>query len=55
MQAVRAVVREQFIARQYYLNNKKEKKHQIVNQTLHLKQLERKEQKSPMLAERKKS
>ena len=50
--AAKAVLRGKFIAVQSYF--KKYEKHQI-NLTLHLKQLENEEQKSPKLAEGKKS
>ena len=50
--AAKAVLREKFIAIQYYL--KKQEKHRIENLTLHLKQLV-KEQKTPKLVEGKKS
>ena len=43
--AVKAVLRGKFIAIQSYL--KKQEKHRIHNLTLHLKQLEKEEQKSP--------
>ena len=49
----KAVLRGKFIAVQSYL--KKQEKHQIENLTLHLKQLEKEEQKPPKLVERKKS
>ena len=51
--AAKAVLRGKFLAIQSYL--KKEEKSQINNLTLHLKQLEREEQKTPKLAEGKKS
>ena len=51
--AAKAVLRGKFIAIQYYL--KKQETSQINNLTLHLKQLEKEEQKTPKLAERKKS
>ena len=51
--AVKAVLRQKFIAIQSYL--KKKEKSQINNLTLHLKQLEKEEQKNPKLAEGKKS
>jgi len=51
--AAKAVLRGKFIAIQAYL--KKEEKHQIHNLTLHLKQLEKEAQKTPKLAEGKKS
>ena len=41
--AAKAVLRRKFIAIQFYL--KKQEKHQIDNLTLHLKQLEKEEQK----------
>ena len=51
-QAAKGVLREKFIAIQSYL--KKQETTQIKNLTLHLKQLEKEEQKSPKLAEGKK-
>jgi len=51
--AVKAVLRRNFIAIQVYL--KKQERHQINDLTLHLKQLEREEQKNPKLVEGKKS
>ena len=51
--AARAVLRGNFIAIQVYL--KKQEKSQINNLTLHLKELEKEEQKTPKLAEGKKS
>ena len=51
--AAKAVLRQKFIAIQSYL--KKQETSQINNLTLHLKQLEKKEQKNPKLAEGKKS
>ena len=50
---VKAVLRGRFIAKQAYL--KKEGKSQIHDITLHLKQLEKEEMKSPGLVEEKKS
>ena len=50
--SVKAVLRGRFIAIQAYV--KKQEKHQINNLTLHLKQLEKEEQKSPKLVEEKK-
>ena len=50
--AAKAVLRGKFITVQSYL--KKQEKSQINNLTLHLKQLEREEQKTPKLAEGKK-
>ena len=47
--ATKAVLRGKFIAIQSYL--KKQETYQINNLTLHLKQLEKEEQKTPMLAE----
>ena len=41
--------------REVYSNTKKQEKHQIDNLTLHLKQLEKEEQKTPKLVEGKKS
>ena len=49
----KAVLRRNFIAIQAYL--RKQEKSQINNLTLHLKQLEKEEQKTPKLAEGKKS
>ena len=51
--AAKAVLRGKFIAIQSYL--KKQEASQINNLNLHLKQLEEEEQKSPKLAEEKKS
>ena len=51
--AAKAVLREKFIAIQSYL--KKQETSQIHNLCLHLKQLEKEEQKKPKLAEGKKS
>ena len=51
--AAKAVLRGKFIAIKCYL--KKQEISQINNLTLHLKQLEKKEQKTPKLAEGKKS
>ena len=51
--AAKAVLRGKFIAIQSYL--KKQEKHQIDNLTLHLKQLEKEEQKPPKLVEGEKS
>ena len=51
--AAKAVLRGKFIAIQSYL--KKQEKHQVDNLTLHLKQLEKDEQKIPKLVEGKKS
>ena len=51
--AAKAVLRGKFIAIQSYL--KKQGTSEINNLTLHLKQLEKEEQKTPKLAERKKS
>ena len=51
--AGKAVLRGKFTAIQSYL--KKQEKHQIDNLTLHLKQLEKEEQKPPNLVEGKKS
>ena len=50
--AAKAVLREKFIAIQSYL--KKQEKHWIDNLTLHLKQLEKEEQKAPKLVQGKK-
>ena len=49
--AVKAVLRERFIAIQAYL--KKQEKNQINNLTLHLKQLEKEEMKNPRVRRRK--
>ena len=49
--AVKAVLRERFIAIQAYL--KKQEKNQINNLTLHLKQLEKEEMKNPRVSRRK--
>ena len=49
--AAKAVLRGKFIAIQSYL--KKQEKHQIDNLTLHLKQLEKEEQKIPKIKRRK--
>ena len=51
--AAKAVLRRNFIAIQSYL--KKQEKHWIDSLTLHLKQLEKEEQKQPKLVEGKKS
>ena len=51
--AAKAVLIGKFIAIQSYL--KKQEKHQTDNLTLHLKQLEKEEQKTPKLIEGKKS
>ena len=51
--AAKALLRGKFITIKSYLN--KQEKHQIDNLTLHLKQLEKKEQKPPKLVEGKKS
>ena len=50
---VKAILRGKFRAIQSYL--KKQEKHQTDNLTLHLKQLEKEEQKTPKLIEGKKS
>ena len=47
--AAKAVLRGKFIAVQSYLN--KQEKHQMDKLTLHLKQLEKEEQKTPKLVE----
>ena len=47
----KAVLRGKFIAIQSYL--KKQQNHQIDNLTLHLKQLEKEEQKNPQISRRK--
>ena len=49
--AAKAVLRRKFIAIQSYL--KKQEKHRIDNLTLHLKQLEKEEQKNPKISRRK--
>ena len=49
--AAKAVLRGKFLAIQSYL--KKQEKNQIDNLTLHLKQLEKEEQKSPKISRRK--
>ena len=49
--AAKAVIRGKFIAIQSYL--KKQEKHQVDNLTLHLKQLEKEEQKNPKINRRK--
>ena len=49
--AVKAVLRGKFIAIQSYL--KKQERHRIDNLTLHLKQLEKEEQKIPKISRRK--
>ena len=49
--AAKAVLRGKFIAIQSYL--KKQGKHRINNLTLHLKQLEKEEQKTPKISRRK--
>ena len=49
--AVKAVLKGKFIAIQSYL--KKQEKHRIDNLTLHLKQLEKEEQKNPKIGRRK--
>ena len=51
--AVKAVLRGKFIAIQSYL--KKQERHRIDNLTLHVKQLEKEEQRNPKLVEGKKS
>ena len=51
--AAKAVLRGTFIALQSYL--KKQEKHQIDNLTLHLKQLEKEEQRQKKISRRKKS
>ena len=50
---IKAVLRGRFIAIQAYL--KKQERSQINNLTLHLKQIEREEMKTPVLVEGKKS
>ena len=49
--AVKAILRGKFIAIHSYL--KKQEKHRIDNLTLHLKQLEKEEQKTPKISRRK--
>ena len=49
--AAKAVLRGEFIAIQSYLN--KQEKSQINNLTLHLKQLEKEEEKTPQVSRRK--
>ena len=49
--ATKAVLRGKFIAKQSYL--RKQEKSQIKNLTLHLKQLEKEEQKNPKVSRRK--
>ena len=49
--AAKAVIRGKFIAIKSHL--KKQEKHQIDNLTLHLKQLEKEEQKNPKIGRRK--
>ena len=49
--AAKAVLRGKFIAIQPYLKN--QEKHRIDNLTLHLKQLEKEEQKNPKVSRRK--
>ena len=49
--AAKAVLREKFIAIQYYL--KKQEKHRIENLTLHIKQLEKEEMKNTSVSRRK--
>jgi len=51
--SLKAVLRGRFIAIQAYL--KKQEKHQINNLSLHLKQIEKEEQKNPKVSRRKKS
>ena len=51
--AAKAVLRGKFIVIQSYL--KKQEKHETVNLTLHLKQLEKEDQKTPKLVEANKS
>ena len=51
--AAKAILRGKFIAIQSYL--KKWEKHRVDNLTLHLKQLEKEEQKTPKVVEGKKS
>ena len=50
-ESTKAVLRRKFIAIQYYLN--KQETSQINNLTLHLKQLEKEEQKTPKVSRRK--
>ena len=51
--ATKAVLRGKFIAMQSYF--KKQEKRQLDNLTLHLKQLEKKEEKTPKISRRKES
>ena len=51
--AAKVVLREKFIAIQFYL--KKQEKHQIDNLTSHLQQLEKEEQKTPKISGKKKT
>ena len=51
MDVAKAVLRGKFIAMQSYF--KKQEKHRIDNLTLHLKQLEKEEQKNPKVSRRK--
>ena len=51
LDAVKALLRRKFIAIQFYL--KKQETSQINNLTLHLKQLEKEEQKNPKVSTRK--
>ena len=53
LDTIKAVLRGKFMAIQAYL--KKQEKSQINNLTLHLKQIEREEMKTPVLVEGKKS
>jgi len=52
---VKAVLRGRFIAIQAYLKKQTNKKRQINNLTLHLKQLEKEEMKNPRVSRRKKN
>ena len=49
--AAKAILRGKFIAIQSHLN--KQEKHQIDNLTLHIKQLEKEEEKNPKITKRK--
>ena len=51
--SVKAVLRGRFIAIQAYLKKQQQKKSQINNLTLHLKQLEKEEMKNPWVSRRK--
>ena len=53
LDAAKGILQGKFISIQSYLN--KQEKHQIDNLTLHLKQLEKEEEKTPKLVEGKRS